>query len=161
MDNDLTTLANNYGIASKIPIYLYINSNGGFIYAANKAIDCIAELNNPIYTVAHGMVASAATLLLVVGTKRFIKPNGYLLLHELSNGAWHGGLEEFKDNTMHYRELMKIIKDMYIKNSKLTSKQLDRILKHDAIWDATESIKYGLVDKVYYESHESQSKPKK
>lgn len=152
MDNELTTLSHNYGIKNKIPIYLHIYSRGGYVYAANITVDCISELNNPVYTVVHGLAASAASIISIVGKKRFITPNAYMLIHELSlskEANYDVDLSDSKDYISHLNEIMKTYYKMYFKHTKLTKKQLDKIVKVDIMWDAKEAIKYGLVDALY------------
>jgi ATP-dependent protease ClpP protease subunit len=36
----------------------------------------------------EGYVASAGTLIAIVGTKRFMQPNAYMHIHELTCGVW-------------------------------------------------------------------------
>lgn len=149
MDNTLTTLVHNYKLKNKIPIYLHIYSGGGSVYAANITVDCIGELNNPVYTVAHGFVASAASTIAIVGKKRLITPNAYMLIHELQDNIPTVDLSEAKDHVAHMNEIMKVDIKIYQKYTKLTKKQLDNILKVDIMWDAKEAIKYGLADQLY------------
>ena len=72
----------------EIPIYLHINSFGGCVFDAMTAIDAIQACKVPVYTIIEGSTASAGTLMSVVGTKRFMRPNAYMLIHQLSAGAW-------------------------------------------------------------------------
>jgi len=43
---------------------------------------------------------------------------------------------------------MKVIKGIYEQHTKLPSKKLDEILKHDIWFTAQECLDYGLVDKI-------------
>ena len=147
MDEKLRCIRNNYKI-DKIPIYLYITTDGGDIYSAMSAIDCILELESPVYTIIDGFVASAGTLLSIIGEKRFIQPNAYILIHELRSDMW-GKMSRITDEYNNLQKIMKHIKSHYAKYTKFNIKQLDTILKSDIIWNAEEAIKYGLADKIY------------
>ena len=44
--------------------------------------------------------------------------------------------------------MMKTIKDVYKKYTKVPMKKLDEILKHDLLWDAETCLAYGLIDEI-------------
>ena len=44
--------------------------------------------------------------------------------------------------------MMKTIKNVYKKYTKLPMKKLDEILKHDLMWDAETCLGYGLIDEI-------------
>ena len=63
---------------------------------AKSCIDLIENLNTPVYTYIDGFAASAATLISVVGKKRFITKNSLMLIHQLS-GSDTGKFYELQD----------------------------------------------------------------
>ena len=67
------------------PILLEINSNGGLIHEAFAVVDTIKHLSIPVHTICKGYTASAATLITLAGSKRYITKNSYFLIHELSD----------------------------------------------------------------------------
>ena len=44
--------------------------------------------------------------------------------------------------------LMKTIKDIYVKYTKIPQKELAKMLKHDLWWTAKTRLKYGLIDEI-------------
>ena len=124
-----------------------INSGGGSITAGISSMDTILRCKVPVHTYVDGFAASAATFLSVVGEKRFISRNSYMLIHQLSGNFW-GKYSEFEDEKQNLDLMMKTIKDVYKKHTKLPMKKLDEILKHDLMWDANTCLKYGLVDEI-------------
>ena len=126
---------------------LLINSGGGSITAGISSMDTILRCKVPVHTYVDGFAASAATFLSVVGEKRFISRNSYMLIHQLSGNFW-GKYSEFEDEKQNLDLMMKTIKDVYKKHTKLPMKKLDEILKHDLMWDANTCLKYGLVDEI-------------
>ena len=44
--------------------------------------------------------------------------------------------------------MMKTIKDVYKKYTKVPMKQLDGILKHDLLWDAQKCLDMGMIDQI-------------
>ena len=149
LENKLRHDSINYGTElENVPIYLHITTNGGSIYAAFSIIDCIQGLRVPVYTVCDGFVASAGTLISVSGKKRFIQPNAYMLLHQLSSSVW-GKMAEIEDEYGNLKKLMEHLITHYTKRTKITRKELEKLLKKDIIWDVKECIKYGVVDEIY------------
>jgi len=132
-------------------IYLHINSYGGSVFAGVAGMDQILNCKLPVYTIIDGCAASAATFLSVVGTKRLINRHAHILIHQLSSGFW-GKFSEIEDEMKNLKKLTKMIKDVYTKNTNITKKQLDKMLKHDLWLNAEEALEYGLVDEIYGES---------
>lgn len=132
----------------EIPIYLHINSFGGCLFDAMTAIDAIQSCKVPVYTIIEGATASAGTLMSVVGTKRFMRPNAYMLIHQLSAGAW-GKMAELEDEFENNKILMDKIKNMYKEHASIPKKELADILKHDLWWDFEKCKSYGLIDEEW------------
>lgn len=132
----------------KQPIYLHLTTDGGLIHSAFSVIDCIKNLSVPVYTVADGFVASAGTLIFLAGEKKYMCENAYMLIHELRSGVW-GKMSDIEEEVDNLKKLMVHITKIYLDNTKLKKKDLDKILKKDVIWDINECIKTGLVDEKY------------
>ena len=129
------------------PIKIYINSGGGTIVSGISSMDTILRTKVPIHTYVDGFCASAATFFSVVGEKRYISRNSYMLIHQLTANFW-GKYSEFKDEKQNLDLMMKTIKRVYKEYTKVPMKKLDEILKHDLMWDAEKCLKYGLVDEI-------------
>ena len=132
----------------KIPLYLHINSFGGCIFSAFNVIDYIEALQVPVYTIVEGATASAGTLISVCGSKRFIRPNAHMLIHQLSSGCW-GKMCEIEDEYSNLKDLMVKIKRLYKEKTSIPSKEIKRLLKHDLWLSSDLCVEYGLVDGVW------------
>ena len=133
----------------KVPIQLHLTTNGGLIYAAMSVFDCIKNLKNPVHIIVDGFVASAGTLILLAGTKRFMCENAYLLIHELRGGIW-GKMTDIDDEYLNLKKLMNHTIDIYVKNTKLKKKELEMtILKKDLIWNLDDCISKGIIHEKY------------
>ena len=140
------TISNSLGV-DKPPVKIFINSGGGSITAGISSMDTILRTNVPVYTYVDGFCASAATFLSVVGTKRFISRNSYMLIHQLSSQLW-GKYSEIEDEKQNLDLMMDTIRNVYKEYTKVPIKKLDEILKHDLLWDAKKCLDYGLVDEM-------------
>lgn len=129
------------------PIYLHLTTDGGTIHDAFSAVDCIQSLKVPVYTVVDGFVASAGTLISLAGDKRYIRPNAYMLIHELRSGVW-GKMSAMEEEMGNLKKLMEHLTAFYVKHSKLTKKQLEKIFTKDLIWNAKECLDHGVIDEV-------------
>ena len=130
------------------PIYLHITSDGGLIYCAWSIVDCLRSLRVDVYSVVDGSVASAATLITLAARRRYMQPNAYLLIHELS-GTVNGRYSAIGCEVLNLKEYMKHIKDFYLDNTDLESDELDIILLKDVSWNAGQCLRRGLCDAIY------------
>lgn len=130
------------------PLYLHITSYGGDLLAGFRAVDAIRRSEIPIYTIVDGYAASAATLMSIVGKKRYMTPNSYMLIHQLSSGAI-GKFWEIRDDFENCETWMNDIYDLYLEHTSLTRKQLEEYLSHDLWWKVDQCIETGLVDECY------------
>jgi ATP-dependent Clp protease protease subunit len=133
----------------KPKIYLHINSYGGSIFAGISSMDTILRLREKvdIITIVEGGVASAGTFLSVVGTKRWMTANSFILIHQLSSGLW-GKYRELKDDMQNCDRLMDMISKVYAKYTKVPPEEISQILDHDLWWDSAKCLETKLVDKV-------------
>ena len=146
LESKSLTLSKSLGILPP-PIKLFINSGGGSIVAGISSMDTILRCEVPIHTYVDGFSASAATFLTVVGERRLMSRNSYMLVHQLSSSFW-GTYANFEDEKKNLDLMMKTIKDVYKKYTKLPMKKLDNILKHDLMWDAQACLDYGMIDEI-------------
>ena len=146
LNSNLSPKAQLYECGKPV-IKLHINSYGGSVFAGLSAVDHIINSQLPIHSVVDGCAASAATLMSVVADKRYIHRNACMLVHQLSGVMW-GKCAAMKDDMENSKMLMKKIKSIYRKYTKIPEDKLDDILKHDLWWDADKCLEYGLVDEI-------------
>jgi ATP-dependent Clp protease protease subunit len=145
-------LLENFDIVEKAepkPLKIYINSEGGEIFAAIPLIDAITNSKIPIHTYIEGIAASAASLISMSGHKRFISKNSFMLIHELRTGV-EGTYSNLTDERENCDKLMSVITNFYKKRTdgKFSNEMLQSILKRDIILSSTECLSYGLVDEI-------------
>ena len=148
--NELDTKSTIMHVQYKIdppPIHLHIQSNGGSLFHTLYIVDLIKNLNTPVYTYVDGFAASAATLISVVGKKRFITKNSLMLVHQLS-GSDSGKFDELEDQMTNMKVLMSAIKMIYLNNTDINPLQLNSLLKKDLWLNAETCLLYGLVDEI-------------
>lgn len=129
---------------------VYINSVGGYLMDGLSGMDTILKIKKyiTVNTIVDGKCASAATLLSMVGTNRYIKEHSHVLIHQLSSAIW-GTYEEIKDHMENSTSYMKMLKELYKTYTKIPMKKLDEILKHDLYFNSDLAIQYGIADKIF------------
>jgi ATP-dependent protease ClpP protease subunit len=137
----------NVNITPK-PIYLHISSGGGDLIYSFMGYDIIKNSKIPIYTIIEGNASSGATVLSVAGTKKMALKTSFVLIHQLSTGGY-GKMDELEDFSKNNKLFMKNLRNIYLKNTKITAVELDKILKKDIYLDTQTCLKYGIIDEIY------------
>lgn len=130
-------------------ISLYIHSPGGLIPAGLAIYDTMQLIRAPISTIAVGMAASMATVLLTAGTKgrRFALPHATIHLHQPL-----GGVEgQAADIEIAAREILRqraLLNDLLKKHTGLSDEQIERFTDRDFYMTAEQAVQYGIIDGV-------------
>lgn len=130
-----------------IPIWLHIYSPGGDLFSGLAVADQIRHIETPIYSIIEGYCASAATLISMACTRRYIRPSAFMLIHQLSSAMW-GKYDDFLDEVHLMDMAMDRLVRFYKKNSKLGGKRIRKLLGRDSWFNARECIELGLTDKI-------------
>ena len=128
-------------------INLRINSYGGSLFAGLATLDVIRNLKCDVHSYVEGAAASAATIISVACSKRYIGKYSKMLIHQLSAGVY-GKYTELEDDMENNKHLMATIKDIYKAYTNLPMKKLNEILQHDLWFDSRTCLEYGLVDEI-------------
>jgi len=130
-------------------IHLYINSPGGSVTAGLAIYDTMQFIKPDISTLCIGQASSMGALLLTAGAKgkRFALPHSRCMIHQ-PLGGFSG---QASDIDIHAQEILKtrdklnsILKEHTGQSMKTIQMDTDR----DNFMSASESAKYGLIDKV-------------
>jgi len=133
----------------KKEIKMYINSPGGSAYAAFAIYDTIIQLHTPVSTIAVGMAASAATLILAAGNKgkRLALPHALVHIHQPLGQA--GG--QATDIEITAKEILRL-KDLYAATlAKHTGQAKEKVMQdidRDLNMTPEDAKKYGIIDKI-------------
>tara|TARA_R110002020_G_scaffold101258_1_gene238688 strand:+ start:572 stop:1231 length:660 start_codon:yes stop_codon:yes gene_type:complete len=146
LDKELQIFKLKYGCESP-PLRLFINSYGGSVFAGFSIMDTIKNCKTPVHSYVDGSAASAATLISVVAKKRFIFPNSFMLVHQLSSTMW-GNYEAMKDEMENLDLIMDRIKKIYKEHTNMGVRQITNILKKDKWFEAELCLELGLVDEI-------------
>ena len=127
-------------------ISIYINSPGGSLSAGLAIYDTMRYVHPPVSTLCTGMAASAASLILVGGTKgkRLSLPHCQIVLHQPSGGM---RTSQATDIEIHAREILRlreIIVGIYAQHTGRSTEQVER----DFFMTPEMAKNYGLIDAI-------------
>ena len=134
---------------SQEPIKIYINSPGGDVNSGFAIYDMIRFISSPVILIGMGLVASAASLVLlaVPAERRIGLENSSYLIHQ--------PLSEMKGNAtdieIHAIQLEKIKAHLNQIIAQATGKTVEEVAKdtdRDHWLDAKEAVSYGLISRI-------------
>lgn len=129
------------------PIRLHIQSGGGMLMPTFYVCDVIKGLDTPVEVYIDGFVASAASLIAICGSRRYMTKHSFMLIHQLQSQS-SGRLNEMKDELSNLDFFNNNAKDIYFENSNISQKTLDKLLS-DELWiDAKQCLELGLIDEI-------------
>lgn len=129
-------------------IWLHINSSGGNVYDALAAVDTISDSPTPIITIVEGMAASAASMIAMVGDKRYIRTNGTILIHQLST-TFQGKKSDMDDEFQNLKAMDDKMIDLYVANTILRRADIKKIINNELEFGACKCIEIGIIDEIY------------
>lgn len=130
-------------------ISIYINSPGGSVTAGLAIMDTMNFIKSDVQTIAMGMAASMASVLLSSGTKgkRFALPNSTVLIHQPLGGA-QGQQTEIEIAAREILKTREKLNHILADNSGQTFETLQKDTDRDNYMTADEAKAYGLIDDV-------------
>ena len=133
----------------KKDITLYINSPGGSVMAGLALVDTINHIKPDVNTVAIGMVASMASIILASGRKgkRYALPNSEVMIHQ-PWGGFEGQVSDLEITTQQFVKHKKKLTQMLTDATKQKFEKIEKDMDRDFYMSAEEAKKYGIVDEI-------------
>lgn len=104
---------NKVPIEERKPIKCFISNRGGSSDAANTMVDIITLSKTPVWGIAIGMCASAASMIYLACHKRFALPSVTFLFHQGSCSNLSGNYSELKAFMDDYQTDIQNLTDFY------------------------------------------------
>ena len=134
---------------SEKEISLYINSPGGSVSSGLAIYDTIRFIKAPVHTIAMGLAASMASLILASGDKRSLLPHTKVMIHQPLIPEGIGGKEtEISILAKDLSQTRKTIAKILSKHTGKSIKQIEKDIENDRYMNAEEAIKYGIADTI-------------
>ena len=141
----------------KSPIYMYIDSPGGDVDAGFAIFDMIRFINAPVYLIGMGLIASAATLVLLSVDKEFRigLPNSRYLTHQ-PLGGMRGVATDIEIYAKDMEKIRAKLNSLIAEQTGTSLEQVTKDTERDFWLDSDEAVKYGLISKIISKKSELQ-----
>jgi len=130
-------------------ISIYINSPGGSVTAGLSIYDCMNYIKSDVSTVATGLCASMAAIILAAGTKgkRYSLKNSEIMIHQVLGGA-QGQASDIKIQAERILIIKKKLNKILASLCGQTINKINKDTERDYYLSADDAIKYGLIDSI-------------
>ncbi|CAI9095091.1 OLC1v1030952C1 [Oldenlandia corymbosa var. corymbosa] len=130
-------------------IRLFINSTGGSLSATMAIFDVVRLVRADVSTIALGIAASTASIILGGGTKgkRLAMPNARIMIHQPLGGASGQAIDveiQAREIMHNKNNVIKIVSDFTGRSVEQVEKDIDR----DRYLSPIEAVEYGIIDGV-------------
>ncbi|MDC7224296.1 MAG: ATP-dependent Clp protease proteolytic subunit [Spirochaetales bacterium] len=134
---------------SSDPIKIFIDSPGGDADAGFAIYDMIRFINAPVYCIGMGLVASAASIILIAAPldRRIALPNSHYLIHQPLSGI-RGVATEIEIHANELEKLRVKINKLIASETGKDEAQVSADTDRDYWMTAKEAEDYNLVSKI-------------
>ena len=130
-------------------ISIYINSPGGSVTDGMAIYDTMNFISSDVSTIGMGICASMAAFLLSSGKKgkRYILPNGEVMIHQPLGGA-SGQATEIKIAAEHILKTKEKLNNILSINTGKDLNIIEKDTDRDNFMNSNEAKEYGIVDEI-------------
>jgi ATP-dependent Clp protease protease subunit len=138
-------------------IQFYINSPGGQITSGMAIYDTIQLSHAPVTTIAVGMAASMATVLLTGGTpgRRYALPNATIHLHQPLGGV-QGQAADIEIEAKEILRMRDLLNGILIKHTGLNNDEIREYTDRNFYMTAEKAKELGIIDRVLTDESEEE-----
>ena len=134
-------------VEDRVPIKLFISSEGGDVMDGFSIIDAIQNSITPIYIINRSYQYSMAALIGVVGHKRYATKNATFLFHDgtMFIGDSSGKAHDFLKFDLQIKDR---IKELVLSHTNITSRTYNKKVREEWYFFADEAKRLGVIDGI-------------
>ncbi|WP_195724214.1 head maturation protease, ClpP-related [Paenibacillus monticola] len=139
-------------LGAKKNIAVYINSDGGDVYAAHT-IHNVLKRNQAFVTVyIDGIAASAASVIAMAADKLIMPVNATLMIHDPLIGiSGYYNAEDLADMKDLLDQVKNSIVAAYMSKSNLSDKEIAKLMTNETYMTGKQALEMGFADEVLYD----------
>lgn len=141
-------IRNEIDAANPSVINIYINSGGGQVTEAMAIHDYMVSLQNKkgirVNTYGRGIIASAATYILMCTKNSYITENSFFMIHEVS-GFCYGTVSECKNQLTILTKFNDLVTNFYVSHTGIEEKKIGNMMKDETWMPGNEAADKGFV----------------
>jgi len=134
-------------------IELYINSNGGSVFAASEIYTLLKEYKGKVTAKIVGLAASAASFFVMAADQALISPLGQIMIHNASTSTY-GNSDSHRSSYEMLSGTDKAIANVYRLKTKLPIDKLLELMNKTTWMNAEKAVELGFVDGVMFNTKE-------
>lgn len=141
-DQVLASQANTFNV--------YINSYGGIVTDAMAIHDLLVDLQNKgktVNTIGRGIIASAATYVLMAGKNSEMSKNSWFMIHNVSGGIY-GDVTMIENYAASLRKFNNLIRDFYANATGKRKEEITKMMDAETWMTADEAKTNGFVKQI-------------
>lgn len=151
-DDDITpAMFKEELFAGSGPVTIWINSPGGDCIAASRIYAMLMDYKDDVTVKIDGIAASAASVIVMAGTKVLMAPTAMMMIHNPATIAW-GDHEDMKKAIDMLSEVKESIINAYEIKTGLPRRQLARMMDDETWMNARKAIELGFSDGILEDS---------
>ncbi len=132
-------------IEARKPIRIVFFSPGGSLDVQDTLVSMIKLSKTPIYGIALGMVASAASMIYLATHKHYALPNAYFVLHRGSCQNMGGNFNELAAAMSDYEKQIAKMENFYTEHTLYTQEEIHKNIATDWYIRGEELVEKGIV----------------
>lgn len=137
------------GIKEEQALDIFINSQGGSVFAAIAIYNIIGRHKGPVTIHVVGLAASAATIITSVPNAKVIMPAGSMMLvHPVRADVGSSTTEELKDAAQNLEKIRASVLGIYSLKTGLSNEILLDMMKKESYLTAQEAVDLGFADEI-------------
>jgi ATP-dependent Clp protease protease subunit len=131
-------------------VNIYINSGGGQVADAMAIHDLIVDLQNKgtnVNTIGRGIIASAATYILMASNNSEISENSWFMIHNCQGFAY-GDVNDMENTVKTLRKFNNQVRDLYVNYTGLPAETISSYMNKETWFTGKEAEEKGFVKKA-------------
>ncbi len=130
-------------------IQLYIQSPGGSVSAGLAIYDTMQTIHSDVSTIAMGLAASMAAILLSSGTtgKRYALRNAEVMIHQ-PLGGFQGQAKDIEIEAKHILKYKKQLNEILAEHCNQNIESIMILTDRNTYMSASEAVAFGLIDDI-------------
>ncbi len=129
---------------------VYINSYGGLVTDAMAIHDLLKDMQakgKTVNTRGRGIIASAATYILMAGNAPEMSKNSWFMIHNVSGAAW-GNVNQIEQYAATLRQFNDAARDFYSTATGLSKEEIEKLMDAESWFTADEAKNKGFIKQV-------------
>lgn len=135
---------------AKSGVTVYLNTPGGVVDSVFLIENTMDYISCPITTVCLGQCSGAASLILAMGDKRLMLPDGRVILRQPAMGAQQDKATDIVISANEITRQRRELEDKLAAHTNIPRGDITMLTQHDTILTSDDCLEKGIVDEILH-----------